>query len=254
MTPLILVILAAMWAAVLLPPYLRDRNESRAGGSGNTVRTRIDALTSSFSGKSSYLPVQASGQSASQVPLPHGAKQPIGVAPVAAESAETMPQSSAVQILGPAGQRPEPAARPVTRLHAVGSAAPVQSIEPAPEPARETAPDTSDKQRSAAAFARQRRRDVLHTLMGLAGITLVATVALGGPMLYVQLLADAALIGYVYLLIKRRKVTAEQEIKVAFLPHGGNGVSATALLEQGGGWNPGTVNDSNIRVLRAEAN
>ena len=92
-----------MWAAVLLPPYLRDRNESRAGGSGNTVRTRIDALTSSFSGKSSYLPVQASGQSASQVPLPHGAKQPIGVAPVAAESAETMPQSSAVQILGPAG-------------------------------------------------------------------------------------------------------------------------------------------------------
>jgi len=249
-TPLILVILAAMWAAVLLPPYLRDRNESRAGGSGNTVRTRIDALTSSFSGKSSYLPVQASGQSASQVPLPHGAKQPIGIAPVAAESAETMPQSSAVQILGPAGQRTEPAARPVTKLHAVGSAAPVQSI----EPARGTAPDTSHKQRSAAAFARQRRRDVLHTLMGLAGITLVATVALGGPMLYVQLLADAALIGYVYLLIKRRKVTAEQEIKVAFLPHGGNGASATALLEQGGGWNPGTSNDSNIRVLRAEAN
>ena len=54
--------------------------------------------------------------------------------------------------------------------------------------------------------------------------------------------------------LKRRKVTAEQEIKVAFLPHGGNGASATALLEQGGGWNPGTSNDSNIRVLRAEAN
>lgn len=254
MTPLILVILAAMWAAVLLPPYLRDRKESPTGASNNSVRTRIDALTSSFSGGRSYLPVSGSGQTASQVPLPHGARQPVGSPRPVAEPAERMPQSSAVQILGPTGQSPERSDATVAQLRPAGStatvAADVAVVEAAPEP---TAPDPTQN-RSGSAYARKRRRDVLHTLMGFAGITLVATVALGGPMLYVQLLADAALIGYLYLLVRRRKATAEREMKVAFLPHGGNGASATALLEQGGGWNPGSSADNNIRVLRAEAN
>jgi hypothetical protein len=249
-TPLILVILAAMWAAVLLPPYLRDRNETGAGGSRNSVRNRIGALTSSFSGGRSYLPVGASGQSTGRAPLPHGAKHPVG-GPRAVDGPETMPQSSAVQILDASGQRP---ADHVAQLRPVGSTAAVNSAAPVAEPVLEPSEDARTKKRSASAFARQRRRDVLHTLMGLAGITLVATVALGGPMLYVQLLADAALITYVYLLVRRRKVTAEQEMKVAFLPHGGNGASATALLEQGGGWNPGTTPVDNLRVLRAEAN
>jgi hypothetical protein len=242
-----------MWAAVLLPPYLRDRNETRAAGSRSPVRAGITAVTSSFSGGRSYLPVRGSGQTASQVPLPHGAKHPVGLPRALAEDPERMPQSSAVQILGPAGQPPAPSAGHVARLRPVGSAAPVESTTPAGQPDHALSEDTPAEKRSAGAFARRRRRDVLHTLMGLAGISLVAMVALGGPMVYVQLLADAALIAYVYLLIQRRKVTAEQEMKVAFLPHGGTGASATALLEQGGGWNPGTPVD-NIRVLRAEAN
>jgi hypothetical protein len=164
-----------------------------------------------------------------------------------------MPQSSAVQILGPAGQRSESSVSTVSQLRPVGSTAAVESEAVVAEATPEPTEEASAEKRSASATARQRRRDVLHALMGFAGITLVAAVALGGPMLYVQLLADAALITYVYLLVRRRKATAEREIKVAFLPHGGNGASATALLEEGGGWTPGSSAD-NLRVLRAGAN
>lgn len=251
MTPLILVILAAMWAAVLLPPYLRDRNQTRAAGRRGAVRDRIDALASSFSGGRSRLPVRSSGRSPGQVPLPHGAKQPVGAGRSSTGGSEPMPHSSAVQILGADGHRAEASGGPVTRLRSAGSASPVEAA--AAERVPTPHPDTPIRKRSASSLARQRRRDVLHVLMGLAGISLVATVALGGQMLYMHLLADAALITYVYLLVQRRKVSAEREMKVAFLPHGGNGASATALLEQGGGWNPGT-SGGNVRVLRAEAN
>ncbi|MEL7210492.1 MAG: hypothetical protein AAGK32_20055, partial [Actinomycetota bacterium] len=232
MTPLILLILAAMWAAVLLPPYLRDRNETKAAGSGQGgVRNRIEALTSSFSGGGrSYLPVGSSGQSASQVPLPPGARQA-----VAAPAAERIPVSSAVQVLDDEG-RPARSAD-VPRLRPVGEPAAVEVADPEPEAAPSPAPRRPG---SGSAFARRRRRDVLHTLMGIAGVTLVAALGLGGgPLLYLHLLADVALIGFVYLLVQRRKVSAEQEMKVAFLPHGGTGASATALLADGGGWNPG---------------
>jgi hypothetical protein len=249
LTPLILVILAGMWAAVLLPPYLRDRNETRAAGSRGPLRSRLDALTSSFSGRGSYLPVGGSGRSASEVPLPHGAKQAVHP-PGAGAGSSFLPQSSAVQILGPEGRRTDAATGQVTPLRPAGSAA-AEIAACATEPVE----DAPARKKTGAAIARQRRRDVLHLLLGLVGLTLVATVALGGPVLYANLLADVALVTYVYLLVQRRKVHAEQEMKVAFLPHGGNGVSATALLAQGGGWNPGSgTSVDNIRVLRAEAN
>jgi hypothetical protein len=242
-----------MWAAVLLPPYLRDRNETRAAGSGSPLRSRLNALTSSFSGGRSYLPVAGSGQSAEEVPLPSGSRQPVGGPAVVRSGAEVMPQSSAVQIIGPANQRRDESSSRVTQLRPVGQADPDEAPAPAPAPAPAAREHAAGERRSGSAIARQRRREVLYTLLGLVGLTLVATIALGGPVLYLQLLADVALVGYVYLLVRHRKVHAEQEMKVAFLPHGGNGASATALLQQGGGWNPGTNRD-NIRVLRAEAN
>ena len=253
-TPLILLILAAMWAAVLLPPYLRDRNETKAAGSRSPVRNRIDALTSSLSGGRSYLPARTSGQAASQVPLPPGAREPVRGPEVHADGSRGVPQSSAVQILTPSGRAEEPAGSNgrVAELRPRDAAAPTTASSTTESVAGPTTAEPN-RPRSAASIARQRRRDVLHTLLGLAGITLVAGVALGGPVLFAHLLVDAVLIAYVYLLIQRRKVSAEQEIKVAFLPHGGAGASATALLEEGGGWNPGSPAD-NIRVLRAKAN
>lgn len=41
---LVLVILAAIWAAVLLPPYLQNRRETRPGDSIATFRTQLQVL------------------------------------------------------------------------------------------------------------------------------------------------------------------------------------------------------------------
>jgi len=47
---------------------------------------------------------------------------------------------------------------------------------------------------------RKRRQDVLVTLGSAAVLTLLATVAFGGPFLYLQLLVDVLLIAYLLLL------------------------------------------------------
>jgi hypothetical protein len=56
--------------------------------------------------------------------------------------------------------------------------------------------------------AQRRRRDVLLVLAGFAGLTFLAAVATRStPMIGMQLLADAALVGYVYLLIQHKQRT-----------------------------------------------
>jgi hypothetical protein len=65
----------------------------------------------------------------------------------------------------------------------------------------------------------RRRRDVFVILLGSAAATLV--LGLLPPLrvlLYVHLVVDALLVAYVALLIRRRTVAAEQEMKVRFLP------------------------------------
>lgn len=49
--------------------------------------------------------------------------------------------------------------------------------------------------------ARRRRRDVLFTLLGGAGLTLVMAVLLGGPVVALHLFVDVLLVSYVALLV-----------------------------------------------------
>lgn len=44
MTILVLVILAVIWAAVLVPPYLQNRSEARPADSISTFRNQLDSL------------------------------------------------------------------------------------------------------------------------------------------------------------------------------------------------------------------
>ena len=44
MTHLVLVILAAIWAAVLLPPFLQSRSENRPADSISTFRNQLHVL------------------------------------------------------------------------------------------------------------------------------------------------------------------------------------------------------------------
>ena len=71
---------------------------------------------------------------------------------------------------------------------------------------------------SGRAEARRRRRDVLLTLVGAAGITLVLAVLLGGMAIWFHLLADLFVVLYVGLLVQIRRSEAERSAKVRYLP------------------------------------
>jgi Flp pilus assembly protein TadB len=66
--------------------------------------------------------------------------------------------------------------------------------------------------------AQKRRRDVLLVLGGAVAVTLVAAVYMRTtPFLLLNLLADAALVAYVFLLIQIRHQAQDQRTKVRFL-------------------------------------
>jgi hypothetical protein len=66
--------------------------------------------------------------------------------------------------------------------------------------------------------AQKRRRDVLFVLLGLAAATLFLAVLTRSMAFFaLQLMADVALAGYVYLLIQHKQRAQEQRAKVRFL-------------------------------------
>jgi hypothetical protein len=64
----------------------------------------------------------------------------------------------------------------------------------------------------------RRRRDVLLVLAGLVAVTLLAALATRSvPMFLLNLLADAALVAYVYMLVQIKQRAREQRVKVRYL-------------------------------------
>lgn len=242
-----LLILVVMWVAVLLPPYLRNRKGSGSANSMTSFRRKLDTLerATPFPGAnghvSPYLPVTnrtVNGPQPLDGPLPAGSRHPLQggggprLVPMPSDGGHVTlgaAEPEASYLLAPSPDlepsRPEP------------SAAPVDS-------SRRAAPAGAQASRA----ARKRRRDVLYTLLAACGITLLMALVLGTPVvLLFHLLCDAALAGYVYLLVSMQKSKAERDIKVAFLPHQNAEAEPTALLEAGGGWQPG-------ELLRRSAN
>ena len=95
--------------------------------------------------------------------------------------------------------------------------------------------------------ARKRRREVLHGLLAAAGVTLVLGFGMGGPFYLLHLLVDIALVGYVVMLVRMQKSSAEREMKVTFLPHVNPEAEPARLLKTGGGWQPGAVGETQVR-------
>jgi hypothetical protein len=247
-TPIVLLILVGMWAAVLLPPYLRDRNDTRAAGPRSPVAKRLSALSRSFSDRdrSGYLPVASRSLGAAQQPgspLPAGARHPL-TRRGAPQAVPDFAQSSAFSILGPAASRPVDDPRFLL-------APDEELLEDQPElaPARRAIPSTV----LAARAARKRRREVLYTLAAASGLSLLMAIGLGGPVIVLHLLIDAGLVVYVAMLVRLQKARAEREIKVAFLPHGGEGIAPSELLAQGGGFRPGEVELATVEALETSA-
>lgn len=137
----VLILLAVVWAVVLVPPFLRSRGEARPGSSVSSFRQGLDVL-----GRSAP-PAVSMGASFAPVRPALGAGSPRGRAAV-----------------------------------------------------------------------RKRRRDVMFTMAGAAGFTLLLALAFGGVFVLAHLAVDAALAGYLYLLVQLRKLASERTQKVRYLP------------------------------------
>ena len=161
MTLLVLFILAVIWAAVLLPPYLQNRSESRPADSISSFQRQLSVL-----------------------------------------------ERRSV-VVNPALQRSAPVAR---------SYAP--TFAPGPRVARNE--------------AKKRRRDVLFTLGGAAGVTLPLALMLGGPVWGLQLICDLLLGAYVVLLAQAQQRVVERETKVRYLPNRSARPEPALLLRRSG--------------------
>ena len=159
---LVLFILAVIWAAVLLPPYLQNRSESRPADSISSFQRQLSVLE----------------------------RRAVGVNPSLQRSA-------------PSGRsfRSEftPAALRLSRSE-----------------------------------AKRRRRDVLFTLAGAAGITFLMALMLGGPVWGLHLLCDVLLAGYVVLLVQVQQRATERDAKVRYLPSRSVRAEPALLLRRSG--------------------
>jgi membrane protein implicated in regulation of membrane protease activity len=141
---LVLFILAVIWAAVLLPPYLQNRSESRPADSISSFQRQLSVL-----------------------------------------------ERRAV-VVNPSLQR-------------AGST-------------RSFGADMVPAIRLSRSEAKKRRRDVLFTLAGAAGVTFFMALMLGGPVWGLHLLCDLLLAAYVVLLVQIQQRATERDVKVRYLP------------------------------------
>ena len=155
---MVLLVLAAIWAAVLVPPYLQKRRATHPSSSVVDFHQQLAVL-------------QRTGRALGGAPLQEGY-----------------------------AIRPQ---RPAT--HAPSWPSPSRMSPARATPAR---PDVL-----------RRRRDVFATLTCAAGLTFVLAVALGGNVWLFHLLVDAALLGYVALLLhikETRRTPARANVR--YLP------------------------------------
>ena len=149
---MVLFILAVIWAAVLLPPYLQNRSESRPADSISSFQRQLSVL------------------------------------------------EKRTVVSKPALQR---SSSPVRSARGFGSQSPYNT----------------HTVRLSRSEAKKRRRDVLFTLLGAAGITFAMALRLGGSVWGLHLACDLLLAGYVVLLVQLQQRAMEREAKVRYLPN-----------------------------------
>ena len=162
MTIMVLVVLAAIWAGVLLPPYLQKRRATRPSSSVVDFHQQLAVL-------------QRTGRALGNADLQAGYANPRAAQP------------------------------PQLAHHAAPMARPYAGM----AHARMSRNDVI-----------RRRRDVFTTLVCAALLTFVLALALGGSVWLFHLLVDAALLGYVALLlqIQQQRQHAAMRENVRYLP------------------------------------
>jgi hypothetical protein len=188
---LVVVILAAMWVLVLVPPLLRSRSEGRPSTSVGSFRQQLATLS-----RTGPDPRAARALQRSVVSM-HAASRraPAGRHPGRAQ---------ATYYDGYDDERPHPAARGYTPTR-VGRA-----------PARRPAP-IGYSVRSGRAEVRRRRQNVLFGLLAAAVVTALGAFAFGvSALIAVHLLVDALLVFYVYLLVQLRRAEEQRAMRYAW--------------------------------------
>ena len=184
---MVLVILVLVWIAVLLPPALRARAESRPADSISAFRRQLTTLRRTRPG------------------MPSGGRGRYGDTVV-----RFQPNRSTRRPDGVGAAR-----RPVRPSGPVRTTGPVRASGPVGVRAgsRTKAPRQSSR-------SVKRRRDIFVALVTASLATLVLGLFVPGLrfMLVANLLADVLLGAYVALLIRHRTLAAEREMKVRFLP------------------------------------
>ncbi len=249
MTYVVLVILIALWALVLLPPYLKDRRAS--GRTFGSIQTGGGLSSGGMNSAQRFLPLQkASNQySTSTVSSPTGMRTS-GVNPLGTQaSAALRPYAPAPSSSGPAHLAPasvtsgnpasvtsgNPASvtsgnvvqlRPLdadvapqlTRPLATSATAYLEDAPMAAESILHQAWDTSDNaglgMPTSTSAARERRRHVLLGFSGIAAMTLLLALFAGGRWVAAHVLVDAVMLGYVILLVRHRQLMADRGAKV----------------------------------------
>ncbi len=249
LTYVVLVILIALWALVLLPPYLKDRRAS--GRTFGSIQTGGGLSSGGMNSAQRFLPLQkASNQySTSTVSSPTGMRTS-GVNPLGTQaSAALRPYAPAPSSSGPAHLAPASvtsgnpasvtsgnpasvtsgnvvqlrpldadAAPQLTRPLATSATAYLEDAPMAAESILHQAWDTSDNaglgMPTSTSAARERRRHVLLGFTGIAAMTLLLALFAGGRWVAAHVLVDAVMLGYVILLVRHRQLMADRGAKV----------------------------------------
>lgn len=184
---MVLLVLAAVWAAVLIPPALRARQEGRPSDSISNFRRQLAVL-------------RRTGPRSNRLGTVDHWSRPYAPPPPTLASVSRLHTGLA------SGGRPgasfNPPRGPVGRVPAGGRPSPASA---------------------ARSRTLRRRRDVLTGLVAAVVISLLLAVVTGLSSMFVLLhvLADVLLVAYVSLLIHQRNAAAERDMNVRFLPNTG---------------------------------
>ncbi len=225
MTQLVILVVAAAWLAVLIPPMLRSRVENRPNSSVTDFRRQLDKLQHTAGPRPG---VRAMGRPLAPTGLGRSARPARPARPVL-RSGVTAPQRiddrrpmddvdprdldarEPARVGGgryrshgdPTGgqRRPEPAPEPYARAP--------RPVEPRRERREHTAPRGMSRPVDT---ARRRRANVLVLLLALTAATLFLAATTGSSaMFYAFALSFLALIGYVYLLAQTNQRAAQYD-------------------------------------------
>ena len=189
---MVVVILAAMWVLVLAPPLLRSRSDGRPSNSIGTFRRQLATLSrTSPPGRGVVQPMYRSA--GWRGPAPMG------------------PRYAYEQAYDPRYQRYDEEFWGPEVNHAPRRAAPPRAVPRAPMPVR------GYSVRPSRSLVKRRRQNVLFTLVALVILTAVLGFGMGNSaFMAVNLMADALLAFYVYLLVQLRRAAEERAMRYAW--------------------------------------